>query len=366
MDNEKKNQMIERITAEIKKIDDKSFTFFFYVIDTKGNPSGSLGYIYDIAYGLHTMGYNVMMLHSEEEFVGVGEWMGEKYAELPHSNIEKNNIQVSPADILFIPELFSNVMTATKNLPCLRVAILQSFDKLCEIIPFGASWSDLGIHKAITTTDLNVQRVKNYFPNLDVNIVKPAISNVFTNDESEEKKLIVNIVTRDPSDVNRIVKPFFWQYPMYRWVAFRDLRGQSREDFANALSEAAITVWVDDPTDFGFTPLEAMKSGSIVVGKVPAVAPSWMIVEKNNLTNAGLWVDNLASLPSVIASVVRTWTLDMIPEEIYNDAKELTGRYTQGQQLKDINDVIVNKLVAERRNDFVVAVEGLNKEENNE
>jgi hypothetical protein len=56
----------------------------------------------------------------------------------------------------------------------------------------------------------------------------------------------------------------------------------------------------------------------------------------------------------------------MIPEEIYNDAKELTGRYTQGQQLKDINDVIVNKLVAERRNDFVVAVEGLNKEENNE
>ena len=48
MDNEKKNQMIERITAEIKKIDDKSFTFFFYVIDTKGNPSGSLGYIYDI------------------------------------------------------------------------------------------------------------------------------------------------------------------------------------------------------------------------------------------------------------------------------------------------------------------------------
>lgn len=366
MDNEKKNQMIERVTEEIRKIDEKSFTFFFYVIDTKGNPSGSLAYIYDVAYGLNNMGYKVMMLHSEEEFVGVGEWLGDKYAELPHSNIEKNNIQVSPADILFIPELFSNVMTATKNLPCQRVAILQSFDKMCELIPFGASWSDLGVFKAITTTENNAQRAKLYFPNLDINVVKPAISNVFTNNEDEEKKLVVNIVTRDPSDVNKIVKPFFWQYPMYRWVAFRDLRGQNREMFANALKEAAITVWVDDPTDFGFTPIEAMKSGSIVIGKVPTVAPQWMIVEKNNLTNAGLWVDNLASMPSVIASVVRTWTMDMIPDEIQKDAKELVGRYTEGQQLKDINEVIVNKLVGERRQEFVLTLENLNKEENKE
>ena len=52
--------------------------------DTKGNASGSLAYIYELASGLQDMGYNVGMLHSEEDFVGVNEWLGEKYAELPH------------------------------------------------------------------------------------------------------------------------------------------------------------------------------------------------------------------------------------------------------------------------------------------
>ena len=49
--NEKSALMIERIKEQIAKIENKDFTFYFYVVDTKGNPSGSLGYIYDIASG---------------------------------------------------------------------------------------------------------------------------------------------------------------------------------------------------------------------------------------------------------------------------------------------------------------------------
>lgn len=358
MDKDKISVMKKRIEEHISKLENKDFSMYFYVIDTKGNPSGSLSYIYDIALGLKEMGYKVGMLHNEEEFVGVEEWMGKEYAELPHFNVEKNSIEISPSDFLFIPELYSNVMTATKKLPCQRVAILQNFDRMTEFIPFGSTWGDLGIFKAITTTEDNAKRLKLYFPYVDVNVINPKISNVFTKTE-KMKKLIVNVVTRESGDVNKVVKPFFWQYPMYRWVAFRELRGLNREDFSQALQEGAITVWVDDITDFGYTPLEAMKCGSIVVGKVPEVAPEWM-VDGENLVNTGIWVDSFASLPSVLASVIRTWTMDEIPVEIQENADKLVSKYTQGHQLQDIKNVIVEKFINDRKNEFNLTLESIN------
>lgn len=365
MDKDKIELMKSRINEQISKIDNKEFSLYFYIVDTKGVPSGSLSYIYDIALGLHNMGYNVGLMHSEEDFIGVEEWMGKEYADLPHYNVEKKSVDVSPSDVLFIPEIYSNVMSATKKLPCLKVAILQSFDKLTEFIPFGATWGDLGIFNAITTSNNNLNRLKSYFPYVNANVITPKISKVFTK-PSSMKKLIVNVVTRDPSDVNKIVKPFFWKYPMYKWVAFRDLRGLSREKFSEALQEAAITVWVDDTTDFGYVPLEAMKCGSIVVGKVPNVAPEWMLANKENnidLTNAGIWVDNFVSLPSVLASVIRTWTMDEIPNEVEMESEGLVSFFTEGKQLQDIKRVIVDGFIGDRKKEFIKTLESLNNNE---
>jgi hypothetical protein len=135
---------------------------------------------------------------------------------------------------------------------------------------------------------------------------------------------------------------------------------------AQSLQEAAITVWVDDCTDFGYTPLEAMKCGSIVVGRVPDVAPEWMMNDDNTLTNAGIWVDNISSIPSVLASVIRTWTMDAIPPEIQIEADKVTSYYTEGTQLQDIKTVCIDGLVAERRQEFVTTLEELNNSENEE
>ena len=361
MNNEKTKLVKSRIEEQISKIDNNDFTLYFYVIDTKGTPSGSLSYIYDIALSLKDMGYKIGMLHGEDEFVGVEEWLGKEYSELPHYNVIKNSVEITPSDFLFIPEIYSNVMEATKKLPCQRIAIMQSFDKLTEFIPFGASWDDLGIYKAITTNEDNSKRLKSYFPNLDIDIITPKISKVFKK-SNELKKLIINLVTREPSDINKIVKTFFWQYPMYRWVAFRDLRGLSREEFSNALQEGAITVWVDDNTNFGYVPLEAMKCGSIVIGKVPETTPEWMVTSEEdgiNLSNAGIWVDNLVTLPNVLASVIRTWTMDEIPTDIQESADELVSKFNDKNQLNDIKNVIV-KLVNDRKNNFLTTLESLN------
>ena len=87
---EKDVKAIERINLEIEKIDTKKNSIYFFVIDTKGNPSGSLKYIYKLAKIINDEGYNVTMLYQknkDEEFIGVGEWLGEEYSNLRHADI---------------------------------------------------------------------------------------------------------------------------------------------------------------------------------------------------------------------------------------------------------------------------------------
>ena len=70
-----KEEMIQIVEENIKRIEDKDFNVYFYVLDTKGNPSGSLEYIYQTALTLQNLGYKVTMLHQDKDFVGVGEWL---------------------------------------------------------------------------------------------------------------------------------------------------------------------------------------------------------------------------------------------------------------------------------------------------
>ena len=79
-----KEEMLRVVEDNIQKMENKSFNVFFFVIDTKGNPSGSLEYIYRTALTLKELGYNVAMLHQEEEFIGVRDWLGDAAADLPH------------------------------------------------------------------------------------------------------------------------------------------------------------------------------------------------------------------------------------------------------------------------------------------
>ena len=348
MEKNKIEDVIKKLQDAVDRLNNKTFNVYFFVIDTKGAASGSLAYIYETAYQLSKMGYKVTMLHQEvDEFIGVGEWLGEKYSMLPHANIQKDKVDVSPCDFLIIPEIFANVMVQTKKLPCRRIALLQNYNYLSEFIPIGTTWGDMGIYDVITTTNKQAEMAKEIFPNITTHIVRPSISPIFRNSD-KPKKLIINIIARDQSDVNKIVKPFYWKNPIYKWVSFRDLRGMSRAHFAEALRDGAITVWVDPTTNFGYSPLEAMRSGSIVVAKLPDDYSDWNI-ENGNLTNSCLWFDNINDVHKLLAGLIKAWTYDEIPNEVYTNMEKMNNIYSTEEQNKDIETVYVNTLFNQRK-----------------
>lgn len=345
-----KQEMLRIVDENIARLSDKNFNLYFFVLDTKGNPSSALEYIYQTALVLNKKGYKVTMLHQENDFVGVGDWLGEEYANLPHANIEKDNVEITPSDFLFIPEIFANVMLQTKKLPCKRVIIVQNSNNVTEFMPVSQTLDNLNITDAIVTTKVQESKIKDYFPTVRTHIVSPSIKKVFRNNDAP-RKLIVNIISKEQSDLNRIVKPFYWKNPIYKWVSFRDLRGLSQEAFAEALREAAITIWIDDKTSFGYSLLEVLRCGSLVIAKVPDELSDWM-AEDNKLTESVLWFENLDDAPQMIASAVRSWTLDDIPADVYEYQSKMDNLYSEETQENEIEQVYVKELIERRLNDF--------------
>ena len=329
------NNKTKNIEKSIEKLVNKDFNVMFFVVDTKGIPSGSLAYIYETAYQLQEAGYKVKMLHAEKDFVGVGGWLGDKYANIPHEAIDKDNTTtVSPADFLFIQEVYTSAMSATKQLPCKRIVLFQNFSLLADTCPMGVSFDDMKIRSCVATTEVLKEKIKMFFPDVKVDVVHRSVPEYFKADKN--KKLIINIVANDKHEINEIVKPFYWKYPQYKWVAFRPIPNNLvREDFAKALAESFATIWCDTKTDFGQAAVEALASGNIVIGKIPENNSEW-IYKDGGIRDNGLWFYNSSDACDMIASAVQSFITDTIPDIIYNEGEDTASVYTPEKQKEEI------------------------------
>jgi hypothetical protein len=325
---------------------------FFYVIDTEGYASGSLEYIYHLAKFAKDAGYDVTMLYQannnkdDEKFVGVEGWLGKEYASLPHVNINEKELEVGVYDILFIPEIFSQVMNQTKKLPCKRIAIMQNYDYILSQTPYSAQWGDYGILDALCNTEENEKLLKSIFPYVKTHVVEPFVSDKFgiTN---TPKKLYVNVVSKNKDDITRLVKPFYWKYPLMRWVSFKDLSGMSKEVFSKMLREGFLTVWMDRDASFGYSPIEAMKSGNIVIAQIPDVWKKWMLDEEGkNLNDSCIWFESLKDdmLHVKIAQLVRAFLTDSIPEILYEGQKRVKDMYKEDETKNNFLEYLGNQV----------------------
>jgi hypothetical protein len=295
--------------------------------------------------------------------------LGDAYADIPHLNIAKEEWRVSPSDFLFIPEAFSSLMFETfkNNIPCKRYVILQNFNYMTEFIPLGVEWANYGIAEVITPTAVQANRVKSVFPYVKTTIIPPMIPSYFR-EPILPKKLIVSVIASSKSDVNRMIKTFYWKYPKFKFVTFDDLRGYPRSTYAERLKESAITLWVDEKTCFGYGALEAMKCGNLVIGKLTEDMQPWM-VKDNKLTYNVIWFQNLDDVPKLLNSVLISWMLDEIPGEIIKSMEETNKMYTEEEWIKNMTnftEAIKNERIREFKSAESVAKSKISEEKNRE
>ena len=190
----------------------------------------------------------------------------------------------------------------------------------------------------ICNTEQQSKLISNVFPYIKSKVLSPYISNCFRK-PLKPKKLIVNIISKRTEDVNRIMKQFYWKYPMYKFVSFRDLRGYPKETFAEFLQESAITVWIDNETPFGYSAIEAIRSGNIVIGKVPEHMPEWM-GDENGLFDHGVWTYDINMIPDILPRVLGSWMQDNVPTVLYENMEKLDNLYTYETYNDNVTNIV--------------------------
>lgn len=356
---------VEKANELLSRLDNKDFTFYFFTLDTKGNPVAGVANIYEHVKVLNELGYKACIMHEKDDYalrsqeddnhMAISDWLGEEYAALPHISIEGQQLNISPTDFIIIPEIFANIMDQVKTFPCKKIVFSQAYDYLLELLPVDKRWhTDFGFYDVITTSQNQANYISSLFSGINTHIVPVGIADYFK--PSEKPKMpIISIVTRNHGDAKKIANSFYRQYPIYKFVTFNELRGLPKKQFAEELGKSCLAVWIDDPSGFGTFPLEAMQSGTPVIGKIPNMIPEWMGDIGDNgetiLRNNGVWTSSTINIPELIGTFMKVWFEDQVPTNILEEMDKTNGTYTMEKQRTSIEEVY-GTLVTKRKEEF--------------
>lgn len=336
---------LSKLEKSVENLKNKKNKIYLLVQDTKGNAKASIAYIYNMAMALLKSGYNPIILHEKPDYTGVSSWLGKEYMDsLEHKSIDGTNLEVAPEDFIVVPELYGFVLAQLSKLPCGKIVLCQAYDHMLETLQPGVNWGQTGFHKCITTSNFQKEFISNVMRNSSFDVIEPFISDKFKK-QTLPAKPIITILSREQRDTSNLVKTFYLKFPQYRWVTFRDMRSLSEDQFATALQDSFLSVWIDETSGYGTFPLESMKSGVPVLGLAPNLVPSWM-----NEDN-GLWINNKTQLVDFIADFLQNWLEDNINENLFvgmeNTVKSLPTKETfEKNVIETFNGYIETRLLS--------------------
>jgi hypothetical protein len=261
-------------------------------------------------------------------------------------------------------------MEQTKNLPCVRVGLLQSVDYMLNALVPGTDWKAFGINDIITTSETLKEFIGTFYGvnKFNVSVYNPSVPDYFKRTDAPQKP-IISIVGRNPNEISKLVKLFFSRYPQYSWVTFDPMLTKSkppqpmrRKDFADRLRGNFAAIWVDRISSWGTFPLECMKSGVIPICLKPDITPEYILDRDENgettgiTENSGIWTDNFYDLPVLVGEVLIKFLDDNIGDELYDDMENLASEFTAEKAEKELV-AAYTKIITDRMAVFTTAIE---------
>jgi len=252
-------------------------------------------------------------------------------------------LQVQSEDIMFIPEGFPNIMKMTAQVSCKRVVLAQSWAYVLTGMQDGQSWHNFGIKDVVSVSDAITEFINTTMPGMKIKKLRQGIDRKIFNvpEKASDKKPMIAFMTPRGEEtklkVMNIIKMFRAVNPHFRWVRFVELGGLSREEFAERLSEFAFCMYTDEIAGFGTLPLEAMASGTHVIGWFPFGSKEY--VHENN----GFWAHNgeIFQMVELLGVALEKWMNgEMDVPQIQKDYDELLDKYTTGGEEERINEII--------------------------
>lgn len=354
----KNEETITKLYDALNRIEGKTSCVYFLTYDTKNNPRAAIKYIYDLALLLNKNGTNAKLLVEDDSYTGVEQWLGDEYSDIQRIPIRGANVELNIDDILVVPEFYSNVLEQVASMKCVKVMLIQQKDYIFDTLPIGSKWSDFGFDKVITTTEATKKYILELFPESLVFVIPPIIGDNFVPTDRPVKPY-VSINCRDRNINKRIISEFYLKYPQLRWITFRDMVQMTYLDFSQTLKECFVSVWVDNESTFGTFPLESMKSGVPVIGKIPDVEPDW-------LDTNGMWTYDLNKIVEILGTFTLSWLEGVeLTEEVKDKMKDTLLPYDKSITENSIVSIF-NSLRNKRVELLQKTLDKLTKEETEE
>jgi len=346
MSSETNLSKFDKIKTAKENLENKNFKILIFSPDTNQVATSSIYQLYFHVKSLRDAGYNAFILTEKKEY-SKPEWIEQSVRDVPHISIEEG-LTAGPEDYIVIPEIFTNLMDQWKDFPCEKIVLSQSYDYLLDGLLPGISWSMFNIKNVITVTEDLKNFIKGTFGDFNVKTYNIGIPDYFTK-STKPKTPIVAFSSRNPHDIQKIVKVFYAKYPHLKFLTFQDMRGKTREEFAKVLGECYLSVWVDRIASFGTFPLESMKCGTIVAGLIPDKKPEFII------ENSGLWTYDVYQLADFIAQVTSAWIEDNVGEVFYSTMDEVSSKYSQSESSKQLVS-LYEEFISERVKTFELII----------
>lgn len=344
-------EKIEKIKISLDNIVSKKSKFLFCVPEAP-SPVASVYEIYFHATVAKNMGYNVLILVEKGDYV-IPTWIEKELTEFKHIPMSDPKLTVGPEDIMVIPEVFTNVMEQTKNLPCVRIGLLQSVDYMVNSLIPGTDWASFNVRDVITTSPTLKEWLETFYGlgKFNIETYSVGIPEYFEKSSAPQKP-IISVIGRNANEISKLVKLFFAKYPQYNWVTFDPMLTKSkppqamrRIDFAKRLQGNFAAVWIDRIASLGTFPLECMKSGVIPICLKPDVMPEYMIERDADgkpikaVEGAGVWTENFYDLPVLVGEVLVKFLDDNISPDLYTKMEEIASKYNQGDSEKRLVEI---------------------------
>lgn len=364
------NKFVDEV---IEKVASQNFKIYFYC-PPMNVASGGISVLFKNAQILKEAGYNVVVVYEPrlnnkatieasnkaKKRVDIFEvfnpsWLGDlkEGIELKPlgegdltfddgSVVKSYPLTLSPEDFFMIPEGFPNIMEKIAQMPCKKIIIAQSWYYILNSLNMGQKWQHFGIKDVISVSDgiteyLNAimpgLSIKQYSQSIDRKLFKPV-------DSVDKNPVIAFMPGRTPDAVLKtynVLKTFYSFYPHLSWIRADELKGLSKEEYAERLGAASICLYTDEIAGFGTMPLEAMAMGTHVVGWTPLGGKEYM------KSNNGFWAQNgdvfqLAELLGMAVERLLTGKLDA--EGVTAEYEKTLERYAPEKEKESLINII--------------------------
>jgi hypothetical protein len=350
-----KQKNIEKLEDALTRLNTGDSVVYFLCYETKGNARAAVKHIYDLALITKQNGFNSKILVEDKTYSGVKSWLDDTYSDIEVVSIKEDKIELKIEDILVVPEYYSNVLQQLSSVRCVKVMLVQQKEYMFETLPIGSRWSEFGFDKVITTTNKCKEYILTYFPESLVYIIPPIIDDIFSPSEKPAKPYIA-ISCRDRSQHRKIISEFYLRYPQLRWITFRDMVQMQYTEFADTLKECFVSIWLDDESTFGTFPLESMKCGVPVIGKIPDTEPDW-------LSENGMWTYDGNKIVELLGTYCLAWLEGAdITDEVKDKMKETLVQYDREVTVNNTVSIFTS-LKNKRKESIESALEKLKVEE---